>query len=180
LQWNRQGQERYQQLLAALAKQFDGHVMGINLPETAIDIDMKRDKTGFSCDKYFDATMENLAFARNVFHKTYVVQYVNFWPCKWNDDHRYISRMFAFAGQNHISLDGPDIVLWKKGQMKNSYPFFHQYKGKLVLGAMAVQEPTLTYTNPRPANPSRVMSSCNMRKTILGPTSFFGARSRHG
>jgi hypothetical protein len=32
--------------------------------------------------------------------------------------------------------------------MKNSYPFFNRYKGKLSLVAMAVQEPTLTYRNP--------------------------------
>ena len=32
--------------------------------------------------------------------------------------------------------------------MKNSYPFFNRYKGQLSLVAMAVQEPTLTYTNP--------------------------------
>jgi hypothetical protein len=33
--------------------------------------------------------------------------------------------------------------------MNNSYVFFNQYKGKLRLVAMAVQEPTLTYTNPQ-------------------------------
>jgi hypothetical protein len=32
--------------------------------------------------------------------------------------------------------------------MKNSYPFFNRYRGKLALVAMAVQEPTLTYRNP--------------------------------
>ncbi|WP_246183698.1 hypothetical protein [Pandoraea anhela] len=152
-QWNPAVQERYQQLLAALAKEFDGRVLGINLPETAIDIDIKRDKTGFTCDKYFDATLKNLEFARKAFRKSYVVQYVNFWPCEWNNDHRYMSRLFLFASENNIGLGGPDIVPWKKGQMKNAYPFFHEYKGKLALVAMAVQEPTLTYTNPRTRKP---------------------------
>lgn len=32
--------------------------------------------------------------------------------------------------------------------MNNSYTFLNKYKGKLPLVAMAVQEPTLTYTNP--------------------------------
>ena len=41
----------------------------------------------------------------------------------------------------------------KKPQMKNSYPFFHQYKGRLSLVAMAVQAPTLTYTNPETGKP---------------------------
>lgn len=152
-QWNPAVAERYRQLVAALAKEFDGRVLGINLPETAIDIDMKHDKTGFSCDKYFDATLRNLAFARSVFHKSYVVQYVNFWPCEWDNDHRYMSRLFSFAAEKNIGLGGPDIVPWKKSQMKNAYPFFHQYKGRLAVVAMAVQEPTLTYTNPRTHKP---------------------------
>ena len=37
--------------------------------------------------------------------------------------------------------------------MKNSYPFFNQYKGRLNLVAMAVQAPTLTYTNPKTTQP---------------------------
>lgn len=148
-QWNPAVRERYQQLLAALAKQFDGRIMGINLPETAIDLDMKRDRSGFSCNKYFDATLNNLDFARQAFRKSHVVQYVNFWPCEWDNDHQYMSRLFAFASENGIGLGGPDIVPGKKAQMKNAYPFFHQYKGKLALVAMAVQEPTLTYKNPQ-------------------------------
>ncbi len=152
-QWHPAVRERYQRLLTALAKQFDGRVMGINLPETAIDLDMKRDKSGFRCDQYFNATMENLRVAKKVFHQSYVVQYVNFWPCEWNNDHQYMSRLFSFAQQNRIGLGGPDIVPGKKEQMKNSYPFFHQYKGKLALVAMAVQGPTLTYTNPQTRKP---------------------------
>ena len=46
-------------------------------------------------------------------------------------------------------MGGPDIVPWRKAQMNNSYPFFNRYSGKLDLVAMAVQEPTLTYTNPK-------------------------------
>ena len=152
-QWNPAVRARYQRLLAALARQFDGRVLGINLPETAIDLNQKADTTGFTCDTYFDATVENLGFAKKVFAKSYVVQYVNFWPCEWNNDHRYMSRLFAFAAKNDIGLGGPDIVPWKKGQMKNSYPFFSRYKGKLTLVAMAVQEPTLTYLNPRTQKP---------------------------
>ena len=54
-------------LLAALAKRFDGEVYGVNLPETAIDIDEKNPPAGFTCDSYFAGEMENLAFARKVF-----------------------------------------------------------------------------------------------------------------
>ena len=149
LQWNADLRARYQALLVALAKKFDGKVYGINLPETAIDIDMKHDQTGFSCDAYFDAEMANLAAARAAFAQSHVVQYANFWPCEWENDHNYMGRLFAYAARNKIGLGGPDVIPWRKGQMKNAYPFFHQMKGKLALVAMAVQEPTLTYKNPK-------------------------------
>ncbi|MGU3412709.1 hypothetical protein ACLBW0_01650 [Enterobacteriaceae bacterium C34A] len=149
MQWNADVRARYQALLSALAAKFDGKVAGINLPETAIDIDMKDPKSGFSCDRYFTATLDNIQFARKAFPHSRVVQYVNFWPCEWNNDHQYMSRLFALAAEHKIGLGGPDIVPGKQAQMKNSYPFFHQYKGKLDFVAMAVQEPTLSYTNPK-------------------------------
>jgi hypothetical protein len=152
-QWNPALRKRYQALLQALAEKFDGRIFGVNLPETSIDIDMKNDRTGFTCDAYFAGEMENLAFARKAFKQSHVVQYVNFWPCEWDNDHKYMSRLFAFAADNHIGLGGPDIVPNRKGQMKNSYPFFNRYKGKLALVAMAVQEPTLTYRNPATGKP---------------------------
>ncbi|MBB1200987.1 hypothetical protein EGM70_11860 [Enterobacteriaceae bacterium 89] len=149
MQWNPQLRERYQKLLTALAAKFDGRVAGVNLPETAIDIDMKDPKSGFTCDRYFAATLDNIQFARKAFHQSHVVQYVNFWPCEWDNDHQYMSRLFEVAQKNKIGLGGPDIVPYKEVQMKNAYQFFHQYKGKLDLVAMAVQEATLTYTNPK-------------------------------
>jgi len=152
-QWNPAVRERYQRLLAALAQKFDGRVHGINLPESAIDIDIKNDKTGFTCEKYFAAELENLAFARKVFARSHVVQYVNFWPCEWNNNQKFMSRAFEFAHANKIGLGGPDIVPYKKAQMNNAYPFFNQYKGRLSLVAMAVQQPTLTYLDPTTSKP---------------------------
>jgi hypothetical protein len=147
-QWNPAVRQRFQALLSALAREFDGRVYGVNLPESAADIDLKSDRSGFDCDRYFAAEIENAGHARRVFRKSHVVQYVNFWPCEWDDDRRYMSRAFAFAAEHGLGLGGPDIVPYRKGQMKNAYPFFNRYKGKLALVAMAVQEPTLTYTNP--------------------------------
>lgn len=150
MQWNPALRERYQQLLAALATSFDGKVAGINLPETAIDIDVKRaSNVGFTCDRYFAATLDNMLFARQVFTQSSVVQYVNFWPCEWDNDHHYMSRLFSVAQELGVGLGGPDIVPDKHAQMKNAYPFFNQYKGRLSLVAMAIQQPTLTYTNPK-------------------------------
>ncbi len=139
MQWNPAVRERFQALLSALAKQFDGRIYGINLPETSFDIDPRHPPAGFTCDGYFDAEVENIRHARKVFQKSYVVQYVNFWPCGWGDDRGYFTRFFEMAEREHIGAGGPDIVPNRPGQMKNSYPF---------LIAMAVQDATLTYVNP--------------------------------
>ncbi|WP_061938340.1 hypothetical protein [Aureimonas sp. AU22] len=60
-----------------------------------------------------------------------------------------MGRLFAFAAKNDVGLGGPDVVTGRKGQMKNSNPFFKRYKGQLAFVGMAVQEPTLTYENPK-------------------------------
>ncbi len=145
-QWNPAVRTRFQALLSALAKQLDGRVAGINLPESAADVDRKA--PGFSCDAYFRGELENAGFAVKVFHRSTVVQYINFWPCEWNDSRHYMLQFFDFAVANGVGLGGPDIAPGNKAHMKNAYPFFHRYKGRLKLVAMAVQEPTLTYVNP--------------------------------
>ena len=172
-QWNPAVRQRYQALLAALAARFDGRVFGVNLPETAIDLDEKAPPKGVSCDNYFAGELENLSFARKAFTKSHVVQYVNFWPCEWDNDHNYMGRMFEFASANGVGLGGPDIVPGRKAQMKNSYPFFNKYKGKLSLVAMAVQEPTLTYKNPKTHKPFSKGEFARFAEDYLGADIIF-------
>ena len=176
-QWNPNVRHRYQELLRALAIEFDGRVTGVNLPESAVDVYMKHDATGFSCDRYFDAELENMKVASESFKKSYVVQYINFWPCGWNNEHNYLRRSFDFAAQHGIGIGGPDIVPYQKGQMKNSYPFFHEYRDKLVLIAMAVQEPTLTYINPATQKPFTKEEFQQFGKDYLGTKIIFWSSS---
>ena len=70
MQWNPAVRERFQALLSALAGQFDGRIYGINLPESSVDIDPEKDITGFDCDDYFAAEVENIRHARKVFRKS--------------------------------------------------------------------------------------------------------------
>jgi hypothetical protein len=172
-QWNPAVRARYQALLKALAEKFDGQVYGINLPETSIDLDPKHEPKGFSCDAYFSAEMENLAFARKAFEKSLVVQYVNFWPCEWENDHNYMGRLFDYAAKNNVGLGGPDIVPNRKAQMKNSYPFFNKYKGKLNYVGLAVQEPTLTYKNPTTKKPFTKEEFTAFAQDYLGASVIF-------
>jgi hypothetical protein len=150
-QWNPALRARFQALIAALAARFDGRIAGFNFDETAVDLG--EDTSQFDCDGYFAAELENARFARAAFERSPAVQYVNFWPCQWGDSRGYFARFFAAAARDGIGLGGPDIVPWKKGQMNNSYPFFHEYRGRLPVVAMAVQEPTLTYINPATGEP---------------------------
>lgn len=152
-QWNPALRARFQALLAALGARFDGRLYGINLPETAYDRVEGVSDDDFTCDSYFDAALDNMKAARAAFAKSSVVQYINFWPCEWDNDHRYMERAFALAAEQGIGVGGPDIIPWRKGQMKNAYPFLHRYRGQLPLVAMAVQEPTLTYRNPKTGKP---------------------------
>jgi hypothetical protein len=177
MQWNAALRGRYQALLVALAKEFDGKLFAVNLPETAIDVDEKHDKTGFSCDAYFAGELENLRAARAAFQTTHVVQYVNFWPCEWENDHKYMSRLFEYAAADGVGLGGPDIVPYRKGQMKNSYPFFNQYKGKLSYVGMAVQEPTLTYKNDKTGKPFTRDEFVEFATDYLGADAIFWATS---
>lgn len=176
-QWNPQVRQRYQQLLQALAKAFDGRVEGINLPETAADIDEEHDKTGFTCDKYFAAERENMLFARKVFKQSSVVQYVNFWPCEWDNDHRYMERLFEAALAHGVGLGGPDIVPYSKAHMHNAYPFFRRYKDRLALVAMAVQEPTLTYKDPNTGKPFTRAQAEDFARNYLGARIIFWSTS---
>lgn len=172
-QWNPKVQERYQLLLQALAKKFDGRVYGVSLPATAIDLDINTDTSGFSCNKYFNAEIDNMGIARKAFKKSYVVQYVNFWPCEWQNDHQYMSRVFEYAVENNIGLGSPDIIPNKSAQMKNSYPFFNQYKGKLPLVVMAVQKPTLSYINPKTDKPFTKEEFSDFGENYLGANIIF-------
>jgi len=173
MQWIPEVRARYQALLQALAQKFDGKVLAVNLPETAIETSEDEKRHGFTCDAYFDAELENLGVARAAFSKSHVVQYVNFWPCEWENDHKYMSRLFEFAAAHDIGLGGPDIVPWRKGQMKNSYPFFNQYKGKLSFVGMAVQEPTLEYQNDKTGKPFTKDEFTEFATDYLGVNAIF-------
>ena len=172
-QWVPAVRERFQMLLIQLGKQFDGKVAGINLTETAIDLDNKNLPSLFTCDSYFQSVIDNMRILRSVFHKSYVIQYVNFFPCEWNNDHRYMSRLFDYAVQNNIGLGNPDGVPYRRGQMKNSYPFFHAYQSKLPVIAIALQEPDYSYRNPKTGKHFTSEELYNFSNNYLGATILF-------
>lgn len=170
--WDPAVRERFQLLIQALAGRFDGQIAGINLPETAIDVDETHPPENFTPDNYFFGELANLQALRQAFSKSIVLQYVNFFPGEWNDDHHFMDRLFTYANQHHIALGGPDLVPYKKTQMSNSYPFFHAYQNQLLI-AIAVQEPDYTYDNPHTGHPYRFDEFYNFARNYLGATTLF-------
>ncbi|HAT8169727.1 TPA: hypothetical protein GDG46_06955 [Legionella pneumophila] len=165
--WDPAVRKRFQLLLKKLASKFDGKIYGINLPETAIDLDPNHLPEDFTSDNYFYSVLDNMGYLKKVFQKTKVIQYVNFFPDEWNNDHHYMSRLFSFARSHHIGLGGPDVVPYKESQMKNSYPFFHKFKGEIE-AAIAIQEPDYTYTNPKTGDFYRFDDFYSFSKEYLG------------
>jgi hypothetical protein len=174
-QWDPRVRARFQALLKALARRFDGRIRGIILTETAVSFDHDR-PVDFDCDRYFAAEEENALAARRAFRRSYVVQYVNFWPCESGSSRRYMSRFFDFAAANRIGVGGPDVVPWRPGQMLNSYAYIRVYQDKVPVVAMAVQEPTLEYLKPATAKPFTRQEFERFAITYLGVDDLFWSK----
>jgi len=175
MQWNPAVRARYQKLLRALAARFDGRIYGIDLGETAMDANLAEGEKGFTCDGYFDAEMENITVARAAFHKTEVAMFANFWPCDWKDSRHYMSRAFAQVAARGIGMGGPDIYPFNHAQMVNSYRFLNEYRGKLKLVAMSVQEPDLDFIDTKTGKPFTRDAFNDFARDYLGATIIFWA-----
>ncbi|MFK0202456.1 hypothetical protein [Streptomyces lavendulae] len=176
-QWNKNVQNRFQRLLKELAQRFDGKVDGVNLPESSVSIDVEKDTTHFTCDAYFNAELENAAYAKKVFKRSAVVQYINFWPCGWGDENGYMKRSFEFAEKHGVGVGGPDLLPYNKPHMNNAYRYLNQYRGKFPLVAMAVQEPDFEYTSPVTGKPYTKQEFIDFANDYLGADIVFWATS---
>lgn len=171
--WDPAVQLRFHLLLKKLGEKFDGKIYGINLPETAVDFDPKHLPEGFTNDRYFQAELENIGALKKAFNKSIVLQYINFFPGEWDNDHHYMERFFEYAIKNNIGLGGPDALPYRKGQMKNSYPFFHNNIGKIAAVGMAIQEPDYTYKNPKTGQKYKFVEFYSFAKEYLGASILF-------
>ena len=149
--WDPAVQQRLHKLYAALGKQFDGIIEGINTEETSIDFGKgPLHPAGFSFQRYKDAMIENIASLKKAFPKSVVIVYANFMPGGYLPfgDSVYFKSVYEFAWQNNIGVGGPDLLPYKPGQMNNSYGFIRNSYKKVPSG-VAVQDGTIKYINPR-------------------------------
>jgi len=149
--WDTAVAARFHQLLAALGKQFDGKIEGINLPESAVDFGStgRWYPPGFTPATYGDAIKANMLQLKQSFPHSIAIQYANFMPGDTlPDDKPHLKSLYEYAEQIHVGVGGPDIKVYAKWQMVNSYILIHNAYGKTITG-VAVQEGNYSVINPQ-------------------------------
>jgi len=149
--WDPAVRQRFISLLRVLAREFDGKIEGINLPETAIDFGRsgKFHPTGFTYDGYVVSVKAIMTAAREAFSRSPVIQYANFMPGEalpW-DDHGYLKSIYEHANRIGVGVGGPDLLPHRKGQQNHSYPLIATRSPHTVAG-VAVQWGNLEQKNP--------------------------------
>jgi hypothetical protein len=143
--WDSTVAKRYRQLLIKLAEQFDGRIEGINLPETAVDFPENLRPDGFTTKSYIEAIKNNMVVLRSNFKKSVPLQYANFMP---GDSKESLETIYDYAKEIKLGVGGPDIKVFKKFQMENSYPLIRNIAGIVPTG-MAVQDGNYDVINPK-------------------------------
>lgn len=149
--WDSAVQERFHRLLAALGRQFDGQIEGINLAETAVSFGEsgRLHPKGFSPSSYRDAILTNMLALKRSFPKSVTMQYANFMPGEWlpDDDRGYLRSVYEEAKRSKVGVGGPDLLPFRRGQLAHAYPLIRASTGIIPTG-IAVQEGNYASVNP--------------------------------
>jgi len=172
--WEAPVRERYQRLIQALGKEFDGKIEGINFSESSIDIGVEDGKGNttfpddFKPQQYVDAIKENMQVLAAAFPHTTAMVYLNFLPGEWLPwtDKGYMRSLFAQAQTLRMGVGGPDLMPYRKSHMGQSYGFIKDYPASLVKG-MAVQDGNLRQINPRTGKKNSVEDLLDFARNYL-------------
>lgn len=150
--WDPAVRERFHRLLAALGREFDGRIEGINLAETSVTFgDSGRlFPKGFSFETYRDAVIANMKALRQAFPKSVVIQYANFMPGEWlpQSDHGYLKSVYKAARELKVGVGGPDLLPHRRGQLNHSYPLIGEASAVVTTG-IAVQDGDYEDVDPK-------------------------------
>lgn len=157
--WDPAVQERFYKLLDALGKEFDGRVEGINFAETSVGFGTSGRffPKGFSYTTYRDAIIANMKALKQAFPKSVAMEYGNFMPGEWRptDDKGYLSAIYEAAKQLRVGMGGPDLLPFRPGQMKGSYPLIREVSGIVPTG-IAVQDGNFEAVDPTTGKPVEI------------------------
>ncbi len=150
--WDPAVQERFHRLLLALGKEFDGRIEGINFAETSVGFGRsgRLFPKGFSFEIYRDAIITNMKALKRAFPKSVALQYANFMPGEWRptEDKGYLRSIYQAAKESKVGVGGPDLLPYRPGQLKSSYPLIREAAGVVPTG-IAVQDGNYEDVNPR-------------------------------
>ena len=155
--WEPAVQDRLHKLFAALGKELDGKIEGINLAETSIGFGEtgRHAPKGYTNEIYRDAVITNMKALRRAFPKSVVMQYANFMPGEWlpDDDKSYLRSVFKAARESKVGVGGPDLLPFRRSQLNHSYPLIKE-ASDLVQTGVAVQDGN--YADKNAANGKRL------------------------
>ena len=156
--WDPAVRARFARLLEALAREFDGLIEGVNLPETAIGFESAEfHPPGFTFDAYAAGVLATMRDARRAFAQSCVIVYANFMPGEALPavDHGYLREIYALAERIGVGVGGPDLLPYRKGQQANSLPLIAARSAGVIAG-MAVQDGNLADIDPSTGRPVTV------------------------
>lgn len=143
--WDPAVRARFAKLLAALAREFDGQLEGVVIPETSIDFDDPAQRPiGYSPEDYAAGVRDMLTAARAAFQQSCVVLYANFMPGEWlpDEDRGFLRGVHAHAALIGAGVGGPDVLPYRPFQRSHSLPLIAN-RPPGVVAAMAVQDGNL-------------------------------------
>lgn len=139
--WNKNVQERFLALLAALGREFDRdpNLEAVNLPETSVSADfIAHPQPGiqpYSEPVYFETLKRQIHALRHAFPTTVVIQYTNY-PTKLLD------QITDYEKEIGVGMGGPDVYPGIDGisdPVTGVYRLYRKMGGVVPMGA-AVQE----------------------------------------
>ena len=147
--WDPAVAERFHKLLIALGQKFDGKIEGINLDETAIAFgeNGKLFPKGFTYENYRDAIKENMKVLKQAFPNSTPIMYANF-MYEHGESKSNLIDLYKYAKEIRMGMGGPDIKVYRKYQMENSYPLIRDLHGIVPTG-VAVQHGNYDIINPK-------------------------------
>jgi hypothetical protein len=130
-------QQRLDKLFAALGKEFDARIEGINLAETSSGYGWtgKLFPKGYAHEIYRDAIIANMKALKRAFPKSIAMIYANFMP----GGKGFLEPVYKAARESNIAVGGPDVLPFRPFQHANSYPLIRASAGIVPTG-LAVQD----------------------------------------
>jgi hypothetical protein len=150
--WDPAIQERFHKLLAAMGKEFDGRIEGINFAETSIGVHVAESEASkdYGHEAYRDAIVTNMKALKRAFPRSATMQYANFMPGEElpEQDHSYLRTVYQQAKELKVGVGGPDLLPNRRYQLRHSYPLIRDCAGLIPTG-IAVQDGNYEYVNPK-------------------------------